>query len=381
MARWDETRKRWRITASAYRPGEPRRRIVQSLGPDIPNTAAGRRQAEQEELKLRADVLRAFEDTLPGGLVRDSFAQAADAWVARHARWSPKTVKETRYALRRYILPTLGSTLLAEVTPVQIEGLYGKWVAAGYADSTQRRWHGMIRSIFSDAVRLGLLDRNPMVRVNPAGGTAPERMHIPTPADVRAAINAAASPAAATFFELAAATGTRRGTLTALRWHHVDLEAGTVTFAYAVAIGENGPVLKGTKANRPYAVHLPKNALDALRAHHRRAAETALAVGQGGDLGARFVFSNDADGRNHWSVEYPSHAWRIACRRAGITPCRLHDLRHFAATQLLANRVPYRVVAERLGCTEANVIKTYSHWVPSAEDARAAEVMAEVMSI
>jgi integrase len=379
MARWDKKRRLWRITASAYRPGAPRHRVVRSV--KTPNNRAGRRAAEEAEIKLRAEVIVELEARRgPGGMSPGSFAQAAHAWMDRHPRWSPKTVKETRYALLTYILPALGPTPLDEVSPAQIEDLYAAWVTTGYADSTQRRWHGMIHSIFADAIRLGLLTTNPMIRVTPAGGSAPERMHIPSPAEVRKAIASAASPTGSTFFELAAATGARRGTIVALRWRDVDLEVGTVTFAHAVAVGDHGPVLKGTKANRPYAVHLPPAALAALRDHRRRAGETALALGLGGDLRGRFVFSNDG-GQTHWSVEYPSHAWRVACGRAGIAPCRLHDLRHFTATQLLANRVPYRVVAERLGCTEANVIKTYSHWVPTSEDARAAEVIGAVLAL
>jgi integrase len=377
MARWDEQRRLWRISASAYRPGERRHRVVQSF--KAPAGRAGKRAAEAAEIKLRAKVIAELEAEQPGGLVRESFAQAAHAWMERHPRWSPKTRLETRRAMRDRILPGLGPTRLDKVSPAQIEGLYAAWAAAGWADSTMRRWHGMIHSVFADALRLGLVTTNPMVRVNPAGGMAPERMHIPDPADVRRAITAAASPAVATFFELAAGTGARRGTILALRWSQIDLESATVVFSHAISLGEDGPVRKGTKSNRPYAVHLSAPAAEALRDHRRRAIETALALGTAGDLRDLYVFSRDG-GRTHWAVEYPSHAWTVACGRAGVAGCRLHDLRHFSATQLLSNQVPYRVVAERLGCTEANVMRTYSHWVPSGEDARAAEVMGAVLA-
>ena len=257
--------------------------------------------------------------------------------------------------------------------------MYAGWARAGYSGSAMRRWHGMVRAIFTDAERLGLIVRSPMGRVRAAGGAAPERMSIPEPADIRRVIDAAASPDAALFFQLAASTGARRGTLVALRWRDVDLAAGTITFRYAVTVGDDGPVIKGTKANRPYAVHLTAQAATDLRAAYARAGESALGLGLAGGLADLFVFSADG-GHKHWSVEYPSHAWRIACARAGLEGCRLHDLRHFSATQLLGSGVPYRVVAERLGCTEANVMKTYSHWVPSGEDARAAQVIGDALS-
>jgi integrase len=377
MARWDESRGAWRVSVAAYRPGEPRRR--RNLDLKAPNTRAGRRQAEAVEARLRVEVLDELEFERPGGSVAGSFAAAAHAWVDRHPDWSPKTIKETRYALRRYILPALGVTEFGEVSPAQIEDLYARWTRVGYAAPTRRRWHGIIHSIYADATRLGLVRVNPMARVTPAGGAAPERMHIPDKADIRRVIDAAASPSAATYFEIAVATGARRGTIAALKWHQIDLDTGAVLFSHAISVGENGAVRKGTKANRPYTVELGPTALEAVRAHYRRAAETALALGTAGDLRDLFVFSRNG-GTQHWSVEYPTHAWAIACGRAGVTGCRLHDLRHFAATQMLTHRVSYRTVAERLGCTEANVIKTYSHRVAGDEDRRAAEIMAAIMA-
>jgi integrase len=376
MARWDDTRKVWRISATASRPGESRRRQVRDVR--APNTRAGRWQAEAAEVRLRAELLDQLETVLPGGAARGSFSRLAVAWVDRHPDWSPKTAKETRYALTRYILPTLGPLAVAKITPAQIDDLYAAWARAGYAASSRRRWHGMISAVFADAYRRSEIHTNPMGRVRPAGGKAAERLHIPEPADIRAAIAAAASPAVAALFTLAASTGARRGTLVALRWGDLDLDAGTVVFAHAIAVGDNGPVRKGTKANRPYAVHLPEAALRVLREHRARAVETALGIGLAAGLADLYVFSDDG-GPHHWNVGYPSHAWRIACIRAGITSCRFHDLRHYAATRMLAAAVPTRTVAERLGCTEANVIRTYSHWVPSAADRQAADVLGDLL--
>jgi integrase len=376
MARWDEKRGTWRVVVDAGTPGEKRRRRYRDIR--APHTTEGRRQAELAEARLRVAAADARAQDWPG-LARGTFAEAAAEWLERGSgRWSPKTLKETRYSLRRYILPTLGGSALERITPAQVERLYARWASEGRSASAMRRWHGIVRTIFADAERLGQTTTNPMRRVRPAGGRAPER-RIPEPSDIRAAIDAAPNPMAAAYFELAATTGARRGTLVALRWGDVNLETGHLSFVHAVAESDDGPVLKTNKAGSAYAVSLAGPALVALRDQRRRAAETALALGAGGSMADLYVFSDDG-GATHWNPSWPTHVWHEACRQAGVAPCRLHDLRHFSATRLLAGGVPVRVVADRLGCTEANVMRTYSHRVPSPEDARAAEIMAALFA-
>lgn len=376
MIKWNEERGCWKVVVEAHQPGERRRRVARYY--KAPNTTAGERATRRYEDQVRGEVQAELAKQWPGARKGGTFSAAADGWLARRQhKWSPATVRVTRYNLTKYILPDLGDVALDQLTPARVEAVYAGWDAR-YSPSTTRRWHGIVRAVLADAERLGEVGRNPMRVVRPAGGPAPERVHILSPAEVRAAIEHAPSPAVATFFELSSHTGARRGSILALRWRDVDLEAKTVTFAHAVALGPDGAVVKGTKANRPYQVNIAGQAVEALRLHRIRAAETALAQALGG-LAELHVFSSDG-GSAHWDLGYPSHAWRASCQRAGLKPCRLHDLRHFAATRMLAAGIPVRVVAERLGCTEANVIRTYSHRVATDEDARAAEILAGALA-
>jgi len=57
--------------------------------------------------------------------------------------------------------------------------------------------------------------------------------------------------------------------------------------------------------------------------------------------------------------------FRKLLARAGLPPVRLHDLRHMAASLLLAQHVPARVVMEILGHSQiALTMNTYSHVAP-----------------
>ena len=62
------------------------------------------------------------------------------------------------------------------------------------------------------------------------------------------------------------------------------------------------------------------------------------------------------------------------------TTTRLHDLRHFAATQVLAAGLPVTTVAGRLGHTDATTtLSIYAHFV-EASDREAAQTIAHVLA-
>jgi integrase len=63
-------------------------------------------------------------------------------------------------------------------------------------------------------------------------------------------------------------------------------------------------------------------------------------------------------------------AWRRACREAGLTGLRFHDLRHTAATKLLEEGTPIAIVAHILGwsaSTAVRMAKRYGHIRPEVQ--------------
>ena len=86
--------------------------------------------------------------------------------------------------------------------------------------------------------------------------------------DVRAVQNVS-TPEYATFIQLAATVGARRGTLVALRWGDVDLGRAIVTLPCSIAQSEDGTVEKGTKLDRTYSVTLGPDTKEMLAVHVR----------------------------------------------------------------------------------------------------------------
>jgi integrase len=55
-------------------------------------------------------------------------------------------------------------------------------------------------------------------------------------------------------------------------------------------------------------------------------------------------------------------------RSGGLPDVRLHDLRHFGATRLLAARVPVRMVSGRLGhANAATTLGVYAHFMQESD--------------
>lgn len=118
------------------------------------------------------------------------------------------------------------------------------------------------------------------------------------------------------------------------------------------------------------ALVLPEVVLRALRAHRARQLEERLAAGdRWQDLD--FVFAT-YEGRPLQATHMLEGFRRIRAE-VGFDRLRFHDLRHSAATLLLAQGVPQRVVMEQLGHTTLAMTQRYTHVIPQLmNDAAAA---------
>ena len=81
-----------------------------------------------------------------------------------------------------------------------------------------------------------------------------------------------------------------------------------------------------------------------------------------------------ARGNTHAGPDYLSNSFGKLCKATGVR-CRFHDLRHFAATQMVAAGTDVRTVAGRLGHADASTtLRIYAHALPE-RDREAAGVL------
>lgn len=298
--------------------------------------------------------------------------------------WSPVTVRQHRSVLDRHLLPRFGDTQLRRLRAVDIDAFYaelrkrgrsgGKPLAAG----TVLRIHAVLRSALEKARKWGWLV------TNPADLTTPPRapgatINPPNPEDLGRLLTLVdgSDPELGCFLRLAASTGARRSQVCGLRWTEVDLDKETITFARGVVAGPDGLVVKDTKTHRAYAVAIDERLVARLRAHHDLMLDRARACDV--ELGVdAYVFSYEPDCGAPWRPDGVTHRFTKARTKVGMPGVRLHDLRHFVATRLLAAGVPVTTVAGRLGhARSGTTLNVYGHFI-AASDRDAARFLSEI---
>lgn len=157
-------------------------------------------------------------------------------------------------------------------------------------------------------------------------------------------------------------TGARQGELLALHWGDVDLDVGTITIRYSLRRGELGQP-KTERSRRTLAVG--GRVVAALRAQRAAQARSRLLGGSRwieNDLVFTSSIGTPMDATN------VTHRLQRALSTAGLQRRRFHDLRHAAATLLLASGADIKVVSDYLGhqsiATTANI---YAHVLPELQ--------------
>jgi integrase len=220
--------------------------------------------------------------------------------------------------------------------------------------------------------------RNVCDAVRPPKVQAKE-MRALSPEEARQLLTGAVGDPLEALYILAVTVGLRQGELLGLKWQDVDLDAGRLQVRRSIArVNGHGWLEQEPKsASSRRSVALTPLAVAALQRHRQRQLERRLKALAWEDNG--FVFANEV-GRPMTPQNLTKRSFHPLLERAGLPRMRFHDLRHTAATLLLAQGVHPKIVQEMLGHASISLtLDTYSHVTPSLQ-AEAAEKMQAIFS-
>jgi len=155
---------------------------------------------------------------------------------------------------------------------------------------------------------------------------------------------------------LLARTGVRIGEAVALRWNDIDFDKRTIWIERTYTKGRLGTPKNGKSRSVDMSRQLKETLL------RLKACRTTIPMDEGSD----WVFTNGNDSL----IITDAWRWRVfdkAVKKAGIKRITPHDLRHTYATLRLSKGDSLAAVANQLGDTQIEILRTYSHYIPDTQ--------------
>lgn len=410
---------RWRVRVSLGRDPVTNKWVRTSLIVDGSKRDAQRALTNALDRQDRTPIVPRGKVTLA-----DWIAEYAETWSSRLA---PQTREKAAEILRLYVPAGLASRRLSELTARHFQETYNALAAREsrpIGPGTIDMLHRLLRVRLNRAVALGYMGRNPLASLGSGQGSAislPAAEHreyrVFTAHEAKLFLEEAEPDRYGALWSLLLMTGLRPEEALGLKWD--DLEGNRLGVRRAlIRLAKGRWELAPTKTRRERSVSVPAVALKVLTRHRARQSETRLLLGSeyanhglmfAATFGQPLRWENTVT-RHFWPIvervafrllgkpaagvvrkglkrkelapafEAAREAAKVALAKTGLDKMRPYDLRHSAATLLLAAGEHPKVVAERLGHSKvALTLDTYSHVVPGLEERAAERLEAAIM--
>ncbi len=347
----------------------------------VDTAAAGARRQQQRRggFKTKSVALTAMAE-LQASKASGTYVESSRLTVGRYLeQWlgarhgiRDNTRRDYQGSITKHIIPRLGDVPLQTLTRLQVKGLYQQLAAAGLVEKSVHNVHICLRKALQDAFEDGLVRRNVVDRAHSKPKDRPE-MKTWSADELATFLAFVAQDPDLALYQVAAATGMRRGELLGLRWRDVDFDSTRLNVRQQVTRQSKtwgfGPP-KSAKSVR--TIDLDPETVELLREERERQLFERRAWGEAYRTDLDLAFC-----RPDGSAEDPDVVGRRFVRRVQALPLlpaiALHGLRHTHATLLLEEGVDVKTVSERLGHDSIQTtLELYAHVTPKMKGNAAA---------
>ena len=303
--------------------------------------ATSRRDAEKAEIRFKSDLLQGKYDLIENK-GKQTFEELEKVYT-EYAKVNKKTWKNERWVVEKMLLFFKGKQL-KDISPMMIEKYrserkkQGKKDGSPLKNATINREIEILRKMFSIAVDNDWLDNNPASakKIKLLREDNKQERYLEKDEEVRllnacTGIHSYMKP----ILICALHTGMRRGEILNLKWECVDLKKRYI-------------VLLETKSGKRRNVPISSTLLEELQTLKKNAT-------------TEFVFTNPQTGLPYYDVK---RSYETIRDNAEIKGLRFHDLRHTAATRMVASGVDLATVQSILGHADLKTTSRYAHPVP-----------------
>jgi len=297
------------------------------------------------------------------------------------ANLAPSTVESYQSICGLYLIPHLGRIRLAKLTPAHVRSMLKSLDDDGYSGNTQRLARATLRRSLRTAEAEGYVPKNVATMVDGVKVKSKQGRTL-HPEEVRALLVSAKGDRIEPVLHVMLSLGLRRSEALGLCWCDLDLNASPpkVHVRHALKRLRTGLILGEPKTERTKRLLvLPEATAKLLRDHRKLQMEERLLFGPGWGgnwTGTDFVFTTPIG-----TPLDPSnfrHSLERVTERAGLGVWTPHELRHTAASLMIASGVALKQVSEALGHSSiAITADVYGHLL--APSTATADAMAAVM--
>ena len=345
--------------------GRPKRKVV---------SAKTRAEAVR---KLRI-LQRQLDDGFPAPDNSISISQLLDQWfedVMRH-QVSSNTASNYRTIANQHIKPALGRKKVTNLTTTEVDRLISKKIDSGLSVSTVGRIRNVLSQALDQGIRWGVVNRNVASLSRAPRGVRVEGRTL-SPDQARTLLNALRGHRNEVLYALMLSIGLRRGEALGLKWSDFDEDTGILLVRRQLTSEDGVLFNKDTKtAKSRRAINLPTPLIEKLKSHRASQNTQRLRLGKSWTNSGHIFTSSlgtPIEPRNLY------REFREICREAGIGDWHPHELRHSAASLMLAQGVKLQVVSEVLGHSSIRMTADVYGHILAPDRQAAADAMTDLL--
>lgn len=314
-----------------------------SLGRDASGKRVRRKVTGRTKTEVRRKLRTLRQEIAEGthSSARYTVTRALDDWLAEGLEGCATSTVDLYTFLLKPVKAAIGAMPLRDLTAHDVRA-----VLVQTAETNSTRTVQIVRNCLERAVRHAEMNnhviRNMVTPVRAPKGQPGRPSKSLTPDQASALLAAAKDSRLDAYIVLCLTTGIRTEEARALRWDHLDLDAGTVAVWRRVRAHADTKTAQSRRT-----LQLPQSAVQALREHRKLQAQDRLRAGEAWqDTGLMFASAVGTPLDRHNVLR----EFRRVTRRAGIgenwTP---RELRHSFVSVLSAHGVPLEEIARLAG--------------------------------
>jgi integrase len=273
--------------------------------------------------------------------------------------------------VRLHLTPELGRIELGKLTPQTVTSLLRKKERDGLSPRSVAMIREVLRGALNVAIKMQMIERNAAALAQAPRQVKTERCML-TPNEAKRLLSVVDGDRLAALYRIALTLGMRQAEILGLRWQDVDIDGRKLRVRQTLQRIGKEIVIKEPKTERSRrTLALTPSLVTALVAHRDRQEFERKSAGKDWqETGLVFTSTvgTPLDARN-LTREYKRHLLAAELPKE----FRFYDMRHAAASLLVADGLPITAVSAMLGhALTSTTLNTYAHVLPGSDRLTAA---------